>query len=395
MDKNVRLNEIAERLKEINEVIDTTESKEELDAYNKEIDELIGERNKIMEDIQSRQAMRNKVAIGAIGKVDPVTPTAENEAEERAKKFVASGRTSVMTDQLRSVLVSSGKLATPTAVNGINDIVGAKHSSILDFVKIVNCEGMGKNRVAYIDEDAAEADAQTEGSEATTKEPKFGYVDITPESIAVTSQISKQVKKQSPLQYEMKVQEQALISLRKAAVSRIVSKLKASELNRTLNAELVSGKGKLTETTLTDLILDYGGDESIVGEAMLFINKTDLKEIGKIRGSENKKPVFEVIPDGSNPNIGIIKDGGLSVRYCICSALTACTGTAQSDSAIPTMFYGNPQCLELDLFSNYEINVSSDFAFTKLMDTILGDVELGADVVVKNGFVALTIPATT
>ena len=92
MDKNVRLNEIAERLKEINEAIDTTESKEELDAYNKEIDELIGERNKIMEDIQSRQAMRNKVASGAIGKVDPATPTAENEAEERAKKFVASGR---------------------------------------------------------------------------------------------------------------------------------------------------------------------------------------------------------------------------------------------------------------------------------------------------------------
>ena len=93
-------------------------------------------------------------------------------------------------------------------------------------------------------------------------------------------------------------------------------------------------------------------------------------------------------------NAGIIKDGGLSVRYCICSALTACTGTAQGNKAIPTMFYGNPQCLELDLFSNYEINVSSDFAFTKLMDTILGDVELGADVVVKNGFVALTIPAT-
>ena len=145
---------------------------------------------------------------------------------------------------------------------------------------------------------------------------------------------------------------------------------------------------------MSRVILDYGGDESIIGEAMLFINKTDLKEIGKIRGSENKKPVFEVIPDGSNPNTGIIKDGGLSVRYCICSALTPCTGTAQGEKAIPTMFYGNPQCLELDLFSNYEINVSGDFAFTKLMDTILGDVELGADVVVKNGFVALTIPAT-
>jgi hypothetical protein len=58
------------------------------------------------------------------------------------------------------------------------------------------------------------------------------------------------------------------------------------------------------------------------------------------------------------------------------------------------MIYGAPQCLELGLFSDYEINVSDDFAFNKLMSTILGDVELGAGVTVKNGFVALTIPKT-
>ena len=56
------------------------------------------------------------------------------------------------------------------------------------------------------------------------------------------------------------------------------------------------------------------------------------------------------------------------------------------------MFYGNPQCFELDLFSDYEIRISEDFAFDKLMDTIRGDVEIGGDVVVKNGFVALKIP---
>ena len=55
------------------------------------------------------------------------------------------------------------------------------------------------------------------------------------------------------------------------------------------------------------------------------------------------------------------------------------------------MLYGDPKCLEIDLFSDYEIRVSEDFAFTSLMDTIRGDVEIGADVVVKHGFVALTI----
>ena len=90
--------------------------------------------------------------------------------------------------------------------------------------------------------------------------------------------------------------------------------------------------------------------------------------------------------------MGTIADGGLVVRYCILSGLTACAGTAQSGSAAqPTMFYGNPKNFELDLFSNYEVKVSEDFAFTSLMDTVLGDAEVGGDVVVKNGFVAWTI----
>ena len=43
---------------------------------------------------------------------------------------------------------------------------------------------------------------------------------------------------------------------------------------------------------------------------------------------------------------------------------------------------------------DYEIAVSDDFAFDKLLSTIRGDVEMGADVVVPGGFVALTIPAS-
>ena len=125
---------------------------------------------------------------------------------------------------------------------------------------------------------------------------------------------------------------------------------------------------------------------------MLFLNKTDLIAFGDIRGTNEKKAVFEIIPD-ENPNTGIIKDGGMSVKYCICSALTACEGTLYSSTGKQrTMFYGYPKNFKLDLFSDYEVRVSEDFAFTSLMDTIVGDVEVGGDVVVKKGFVSLTIP---
>ena len=168
----------------------------------------------------------------------------------------------------------------------------------------------------------------------------------------------------------------------------MTSKLVASTLNTTLDATVTSGKGVIGADTLRKIVLAYGGDEG-VGSGVLFLNKADLIAFGDIRGTNEKKAVYEITPDGSNPNTGVIRDGGLN------SGLTACAGTAQGSAATVTMLYGDPQCLELDLFSDYEIKVSEDFAFTSLMDTIRGDVELGADVVAKNGFVALTIPKTT
>jgi HK97 family phage major capsid protein len=394
--KNKRLKEIEERLAEIKGIVDSDENVEDIDALNTEADQLLAERNKILENIQNYQQLRQKIADGSIGTSVNIGGNIDAENfEERAKKFALTKRTSIATTQLRAALVSSGKLATPTAVSGINDTVGAKHSSIIDLVKIVDCGGMGSNKVAYIDTDADAAAEHTEGSAATAKEATFGYVEITPKTLATYAQISEQAKNQTPLQYEAKVQEQALISLRKAAVKLVISKLKASALNKAVDASVSSAKkGILDENTLTDFLLEYGGDESVVGEAVLFLNKKDLRAIGKIRGTQDKKKVYEIVPDGSNPNVGIIKDGGLAIKYCICSELAACVDTAQGSAAIPTMFYGNPQCLELDLFTDYQVKVSEEFAFTSLMDTILGSVSLGADVVAKNGFVSLTIPAS-
>lgn len=394
--KNKRLKEIEKRLAEIKGIVDSDENVENIDALNTEADQLLAERNKILENIQNYQQLRQKIADGSIGtSVNIGGNTDAENFEERAKKFALTKRTSIATTQLRAALVSSGKLATPTAVSGINDTVGAKHSSIIDLVKIVDCGGMGSNKVAYIDTDADAAAEHTEGSAATAKEATFGYVEITPKTLATYAQISEQAKNQTPLQYEAKVQEQALISLRKAAVKLVISKLKASALNKAVDASVSSAKkGILDENTLTDFLLEYGGDESVVGEAVLFLNKKDLRAIGKIRGTQDKKKVYEIVPDGSNPNVGIIKDGGLAIKYCICSELAACVDTAQGSAAIPTMFYGNPQCLELDLFTDYQVKVSEEFAFTSLMDTILGSVSLGADVVAKNGFVSLTIPAS-
>ena len=391
--EEMTVEELRARKAEIREAL--KDPKADLDALEKEA-EAIAERMKAFESEQRRKNIAQAVAEGA-GE-EKKNPAAESAEEARANAFVKTRRMAMSTKETRALLVSGGKLATPTEVSGIHDKVGAKVSSIVDMVRVVDCEGMGKNRVAYEKADADEAADQTEGSAATTKEPEFDYVDISPTSVAVLSQISKQAKKQTPLNYAAKVQEQAMVSLRKRASSLIVTALKASELTAKVDADVVSQKGAITEKTLRKLALAYGGDEAVVGNAVLFLNKTDLMAFGDVRGTNEKKAVYDITPDTDNPNTGVIKDGGLSVRYCLNNNLTACSGTTQAASSgadTLTMCYGNPMCFELDLFSDYEIAVSEDFAFDKLMDTIRGDVEMGGDVVVKDGFVFLSIPKAT
>lgn len=387
----MNMEELETRSAEIRDLVKEPDAN--LEELEKEADE-IAQRMKQFKEEQRRRSIAAKVAGGAGTPAE--NPTVQSGDEARAAKFYETRRGTFSCEETRSTLMSSGNLVAPTGVSGINDIVGAKVSSIIDLVSVVNCEGMSSNKIAYVDEDIDAADDQTEGEEGTEHEPTFKSVTITPTSALVMSYISKQVRKQSPLQYEAKVRAQSMIALRKKAAMVVTAGLKASELVDTVNGKTDgTKKGVIDATTLRTIALAYGGDESVVGGAVLFLNKKDLMAFGDVRGTNEKKPIYEITPDSGNPNTGVIKDGGLSVRYCINSNMAVFNGTAQTAAPQKTMFYGVPSCIELDLFSAYEIAVSEDFKFSKAMDSIRGDVELGSAVTVKGGFVALTIPANS
>lgn len=302
-------------------------------------------------------------------------PNQAREMERRANQFAQTGRQDVPVAEARAVLVSGGMIATPTEVVGINDAF-TQVSSIVDMVKVTDCSGMGSYKVAY-EIASASAAKQTEGSAATESDMTYGYVEITPETAAVVSYISKQVRKQSPLNYTEKVRSSALTALRKYAAKLIVTKAKASTLTKKLTITAIG------EKTLRDMALNYGGNLGVEGGAVLALNKASLIKFGDVRGTNEKMPVYEITPDTNNPNTGIIKDGGLSVKYCI-----------ENNLADDELLYGNMHCFELGLFSDYEIAVSEDRNIEKLMLTIVGDVELGGDVVVNEGFILASKSST-
>lgn len=311
---------------------------------------------------------------------DPAGKDASDaEAEKRAQAFANSGRMSIPNKEARAVLVSSGKIATPTEVGGITEKFNTV-SSIVDMVKVTNADKMGAYNVAYEDADATAAKT-AEGAAYNESDPTFGFVEIKPEKITVISYISDEVRNQSPLDYEGKVKDSALTALRKKAAEYITDKLVESELCESLNIPAIG------PDTLRKIALQYGGDENVVGGAVLNLNKKDLIAFGDVRGENEKQAVYEITPDENNTNTGTIKDGGLSVKYCINSK---CAAISEASAEDKTMFYGvTSDAFELALFSDYNVKVSEDFKFDKGLLTVRGDVTVGGAVIKKNGFVVV------
>ena len=106
------------------------------------------------------------------------------ERKAEAEKFAERNRMTISNEEMRAVLVSSGAIATPTEVEGINDTMD-RVSSIVDLVKVVDCSGMGANIVAY-EKKTSEAGDQVEGEAIAESDPEYGYVEIKPTSVWVS-----------------------------------------------------------------------------------------------------------------------------------------------------------------------------------------------------------------
>ena len=112
----------------------------DLDALEAEADE-ISQRIAQYETEQRRLGIAAKVADGAGAPQD--NPTASTDAQTRAQQFKENRRAVLGVEETRAVLVSGGKLATPTEVNTeIQDRVGVGVSSIIDMVWVDDCAGM-------------------------------------------------------------------------------------------------------------------------------------------------------------------------------------------------------------------------------------------------------------
>lgn len=389
------------RESELKESIKTAETAEEVRALGADLEavqEEIKEARAQLAALEQPQ-QRGFNPLAAYG----VAQAGADEAEKRAKGLVESGTMTIDGAEARSILLGTGSIAKPTKASGINDAQNTV-SSIIDQVRVEDATGMGEDKEAYV-KSIQNAGMGKDGEASAPSDPVFRTAAIKPFLIDTLTYVSREIRKQTSVKYAEKVQECAMQALRTKAAKLIVSGNGSTEPYGIINAvntetpaeaiydTLTVDAAAIDETTLRKIVFAYGGNENIGSNAVLYLNKNDLIAFGDVRGTNEKKAVYEIIPSGSNPNTGIIKDGGLSVPYCINSECTALSKAAKGSAPIKTMVYGDPKNYKLDLFGDYEVRVSEDYKFGERMLAVLGEVMLGGNITVDKGFVVVTLAA--
>lgn len=394
--RNDELDKIKARLDALEKINETSEDEEELKAAGEELDQLKAKKAELENEIAEKQAELDAVNTQIAELDEPADPQPQRgkfnfmnkrngghqqmnieEMEKRAKAFAASGKMTIDHEETRAMLVSSGQIATPTGVKETINELPNQVSSIIDMVDVQDCAGMGANQISY-EYEAPVGGVTVEGETYNEGETVTAFVETKPTKVTTISYISEETRQLTPVKYEEKVKTNAKNALRKKVSAIIVEKLKASPLCVAKN-DLT----KFDEKTLRNIALIYGGAENVLGNAVLMLNQKALVAFGDVRGTNEKKAVYEITPDTSNPNIGIIKDGGLSVKYVL-----------NSNLADNVLIYGQPLKFELDLYSDYEIKVSEDFKFDKGLLAVRGKVMLDGTVTFKDGFIVATIGGT-
>lgn len=366
---NEQINKIEARLSEIKNELETRKDLkvDEMDKLNKETEDLIKEKANIVAEARQK-------ALSAFNSASAISLKDEDlkAREERAKKFASTNRLVLTSKEQRAALLSSGKIAKPTAVDGIYDNTFGE-LGLLNEVVVKNYAQNETITHAYTVSGATASD-HTEGNSPTESEPVFDTIKVQPKAISLISYVSRAIRRTSPLDYEAAVRSSAESALRLKSEDFIIKQIPTctNTTGTKLATEVTLTEQAIGEKTLRNIVLKYRPGRRFQGIATLYLTRDQLIAFGDVRGTNEKRAVYEITPDANNMG-GILRDGGLSVRYRIVAGLT-------------DMLYGYLSAFEFDTFGDYVVEVSEDYKFAEGLLAIRGEAWIGGSLTCSNAF---------
>ncbi|MBD9247274.1 MAG: phage major capsid protein [Clostridiales bacterium] len=347
------------------------------------------------------------------GPAAPVSHEMRDRAEERADTLRNGGLITFSAAEIcaglglrisNATTLATGTLVEPTRAGSTIHGGDSPISSIVDQVYVqdlTGCQAIQEPILRTELEGKAAKVTTAAGTARAASDPVFTAAKIQPYEVSVTSFVDRNLANLTPVAYEEKIRTLAMRALRRKVAQLIYNGdgQASPDMYGIKTAKDVAGNALYKTVDLSTieagcldkLVYAYGGDEEIGGNARLYLNKKDLQALGTLRSTDGKR-IYEIIPEPGNPNVGRIVDGGLIVPYTIGSALTALTGANATTAAVAHMLYGAPTNYELGLFGAYSIRVDTSVRAVERMNTILGDVMVGGNLIQPDGFVVGSLP---
>jgi len=375
-----RLQEIEQRKKEIRKILESGQECD-LDALEKELRELdkekeqIERRKTLLEGIKTAQEVEQRQFPGAENPLKEDPKKEERKArEERGKALKES----------RSVTVGASNIILPR--HDATDIKPTFNevSSLIDRVNRISLPGGETFRQPYLI-GYGEGGYTAEGADYTDAEPTFGYAVINKSKVTAYAEDSEEVLRLPAADYDSVVMNGITVALRKKITKEIlvgdgstnhlagIFSAAATAIDPATDLE-ISG---ITKDTLDEIIYSFGGEEDVEDVAVLILNKKDLQAFAMLRDSQDRK-VYEVVNRG---NTGTIN----GVPFIINSACAAISDPNTPAGAF-CMAYGPLSNYTLAIFSDVEVQRSTDYKFKQGMIAHKGSVFVGGNVTAKNGF---------
>ena len=257
-------------------------------------------------------------------------------------------------------------------------------SSLVDAVSHLSLNGGEKFRQPYLT--GFDLGGYTgEGENAHEAETHFAYVDIDKTKITAYAELTEELEKLPAAPYADYVFQNIRNSMRKLLTKEIlVGSGSSNQLVGIFSNAAAAidpatdfSLSQITDTTLDEILFNYGGEEEVEEPAVLILNKMDLLAFSKVR-TATKQKFYDININGNSGSI----NGVPFIINSACKSLVA-SDTATGDYC---MAYGLLSSYLLVEFSPMEVKRSDDFKFRQGITAFRGSCFFGGNVTRKNGF---------
>lgn len=395
---NEKLRKILKRKKEIRAKLDaqiqgTVElTEEEIKALQGELEDLNEEEEAAIEETEDQEERQVAEELTKRAKNKELrivnkpgeekrnaTPTTELTYEEREKRGKAL-------KEKRSITVGSSEIAVPKyTAKGVKGTFN-EVSTLIDLVTITPLEGGESYERGYVISHGEGGETDDNGNYKDT-ETKFGYAEINKQKVTAYSEEPEEVKRLADAAYHDEIVKGMTIATKKKLSKDILvgpgtkGRLQGIFTNPTkfaIDKNTDIEIKDIDNTTLNKIIFAYGGEEDVVADACLILNKNDLQGFSNVKTTDGKN-YYDIEINGNTGRIN-------KIPFVLNSAAKSLTNSKTVEGEY-CMAYGSLSNYEVALFSELEVKESEDYKFKEGQIAHRGSVFAGGNVVAYNGFV--------